>query len=217
MKQNKKQRGLILIQIDGLARFHLNQALKTGRLPFIKKLLAQKSHRIHPLYSGVPSATPAVQGELFYGVRAIVPAFSFRNHETKKIVRMYDPAAAVKIEKQLQRRGDGLFKGGSSYADIFSGGSRHYSFCTVSFDKDRFFRDVRLSKISAAVTNYLKMQIKSLFLMGLEAVLATVDFFQGILTGKNLFKEMKFIASRIAVTILLRDLTKISALLDIKS
>ena len=217
MKQNEKQRGLILIQIDGLAKFHLEQALKTGRLPFLKKLLARKSYRIHPLYSGVPSTTPAVQGELFYGVRAVVPAFSFRDHESKKIVRMYDPAAAVKIEKRLRRRGAGLLKGGSAYSDIFSGDSRHDSFCTVSFVRDRFFRKFRPAKIPAVVANYLKTIIKSLFLMGLEAVLALFDFFQGILTGKNLFKEMKFIASRIAVTILLRDLAKSSALLDIQN
>jgi hypothetical protein len=217
MKPNNRQRGLILIQIDGLAEFHLEQALKTGRLPFLKKLLAQKRYRIHPLYPGVPSTTPAVQGELFYGVRAVVPAFSFRDHESKKIVRMYDPAAAAQIEQRLRRRGDGLLKGGSSYSDIFSGESRHDGFCTVSFDKDRLFRKFRPAKIPAVAANYLKTIIKSLFLMGLEAVLALVDFFRGILTGKNLFKEMKFIASRIAVTILLRDLAKSRALLDIKN
>jgi hypothetical protein len=190
MKQNKEQRGLILIQIDGLARFHLNQALKTGRLPFIKKIAGSEEppdlsalFRCAFRHTGCP-------GRIVLRGQGHFPAFSFRDHESKKIARMYDPAAAVKIEKQLQRRGDGLFKGGSSYADIFSGGSRHYSFCTVSFGKDRFFRDVRLSKISAAVTNYLKMLIKSLFLMGLEAVLASVDFFQGILTGDGLGRVM---------------------------
>jgi hypothetical protein len=61
MGQDKKQRnarGLILIQIDGLARFHLKQALKTGYMPFLNRLLTEKKYRIHPLYSGVPSATP---------------------------------------------------------------------------------------------------------------------------------------------------------------
>ena len=58
MEKNKKKkdsRGLILIQIDGLARFHLKQALKTGRLPFLTKLLNDKGYRIHSLYSCVPS------------------------------------------------------------------------------------------------------------------------------------------------------------------
>lgn len=216
-KEQRNSRGLILIQIDGLARFHLKQALKMGKMPFLKKLLTEKRYRIHRLYAGVPSTTPAVQGELFYGIRSIVPAFSFRDRESKKIVRMYEPAAAVKVEKQLRRRGDGLLKGGSSYADIFSGGSRHYSFCTVSFGKDRVFRNVRPAKLPATVTNYLKTIIKSLVLMGFETILAALDFLRGILTGKNFFKELKFIASRIAVTILLRDLAKSSALLDIKN
>ena len=215
MKQEKKQRGLVLIQIDGLARLHLKQALKAGRMPFLKKLLAQNNYRIHPLYSGVPSATPAAQGELFYGVKQIVPAFSYRDHESNKTVRMYEPKAAAMIEKKLQRLGNGLLKGGSSYADIFSGGSRQYHFCTISFGKDRLFKDIKVAKLPSVVSNYAKMTIKSGILMGIETVLAVVDFFRGILTGKNVFKEVKFIASRIAVTILLRDLAKTAAITDI--
>lgn len=37
--------------------------------------------------------------------------------------------------------------------------------------------------------------------MGIETGLAVLDFFRGLLTGKSLLKELKFIASRIAVTI----------------
>jgi hypothetical protein len=220
MVENKKQkdsRGLILIQIDGLARFHLKRALDTGRLPFLTKLLNDRGYRIHPLYSGLPSATPAVQGELFYGVKSIVPAFSFRDHQSGKIFRMYDPDAAVEIENRLQRQDSGLLEGGSAYAGIFSGGSQLYHFCTVSFGKNRFFRNLHPTNIPIAVSAYLKTLVKSLFLMGVEAGLGLVDFFRGISTGKNFLKELKFIASRIAVTILLRDLVKTSAVLDTKS
>jgi len=45
---------------------------------------------------------------------------------------------------------------------------------------------------------------------------SSVDFFRGLLTGKSLLKELKFIASRIAVTILLRDRVRTNAILDNK-
>lgn len=219
MKKNEKHldsRGLVLTQIDGLAGIHLKRALDSGRLPFLKSLLACENYRLHRLYSGVPSTTPAVQGELFYGVKSIVPAFSFQDHQSKKIFRMYDQQAAIEIERRLQRRGSGLLEGGSAYAGIFSGQSQQHHFCTISYGKDRLFKNLRPTNMPATVLAYLKTLVKSIFLMGIETGLAVVDFFRGLLTGKSLLKELKFIASRIAVTILLRDRVRTNAVLDIK-
>jgi hypothetical protein len=220
MKRNKRQgntQGLILIQIDGLAGFHLKQALQSGRMPFLAKLLNSGHLRLHSLYSGMPSTTPAVQGELFYGIRSSVPAFSFRDHESKKIMRLYEPHAAIKIEERLQRQSNGLLRGGSSYADIFSGMADKSHFCPVSLGKKPFCEGIRPAKILAVIFDYSKIGIKSFFLLAIETALAAADFFHGILSGKNIFKELKFIASRIAVSILLRDLVKTSAVVDIQN
>ena len=56
--------GLILIQIDGLAHPQFLQALKEGRLPFLQNLMRRQGYTVRSLYSGLPSATPGVQGEL---------------------------------------------------------------------------------------------------------------------------------------------------------
>lgn len=69
--------GLILIQIDGLAHPELLKALARGRMPFLKRLIRKEHYRLEHMFSGVPSTTPAVQAELFYGVRQAVPAFGF--------------------------------------------------------------------------------------------------------------------------------------------
>jgi endonuclease/exonuclease/phosphatase family metal-dependent hydrolase len=50
--------------------------------------------------------------------------------------------------------------------------------------------------------------------MFFEAFLAIGDFFRGIITGKNLGKELKFIPSRVAICILLRELITIGAMID---
>lgn len=83
-----------MVQIDGLSERDLRTALGHGRMPFIARLIAQQSHALSSLYSGLPSSTPAVQGELFYGVRTAVPAFAFRAHTVDRLERMSDPARA---------------------------------------------------------------------------------------------------------------------------
>jgi predicted AlkP superfamily pyrophosphatase or phosphodiesterase len=66
--------GLVLLKIDGLSYRQMQRALGAGRLPYLGRLMATGAHRLVPFYSGVPSATPAVQAELFYGVRGAVRA-----------------------------------------------------------------------------------------------------------------------------------------------
>ena len=72
-------KGLVLIQIDALSKRHLEKALQNAEMPFLKQLLCKHHYRLHTHYSGMPCSTAAVQAELFYGVKAAVPAFSFRS------------------------------------------------------------------------------------------------------------------------------------------
>jgi hypothetical protein len=44
------QAGLVVIQIDGLSRRELEDALDHGRMPFLKKLLAAEGYRLLPVY-----------------------------------------------------------------------------------------------------------------------------------------------------------------------
>src|SRR5690606_14554547 len=91
--------GLVLIQIDGLSQYEFRRALNRGELPFLKRLLDRENYQEQSHYSGLPASTPAVQGELFYGVKTVVPAFAFRDPDARKISLMYDPAVAACYEK----------------------------------------------------------------------------------------------------------------------
>lgn len=57
--------GLIMIQIDGLSRTQLEKAVREGNMPFLARLIRRKHFTLENFYSGVPSTTPAVQGEIF--------------------------------------------------------------------------------------------------------------------------------------------------------
>ena len=62
--------GVILIQIDGFSQTELKHAMDKGRMPFLKSLLQTGAYTMNTLFSGYPSVTPAVQGEILYGVKA---------------------------------------------------------------------------------------------------------------------------------------------------
>src|SRR5437762_2992612 len=61
--------GLLLLQIDGLARTQLEHAMAGGRLPTLRRLLKLRSYELHDFYPGLPTTTAAVQAELFYGIK----------------------------------------------------------------------------------------------------------------------------------------------------
>ncbi len=207
-------RGLLMIQVDGLSRKQLEQGLSSGKLKFLRKLLKREEYILHNLYSGVPSTTPSVQGELFYGVKQAVPAFSFKDLSTGKIVTMLEPDPALSVQQKLAQKGRGLLEGGSSYSNVFSGGATHAMVCSVSLGFGSFLRELSVFRLIFAMLLYARSLLRTLFLMVLEFFLALIDCVHGALAGEPLLKEIKFIPARIIVSIVLRELNYIGASRD---
>ena len=106
-------------------------------MPFLNRLIQQEGYRLHTHFPGVPTSTPAIQGELFYGVKRVVPAFSFLDRQNKKIMRMFESDACAHVEKILAQSDPGLLKGGSSYSNIFTGGAEESHFCPGTIGLER--------------------------------------------------------------------------------
>src|SRR5690242_4748717 len=66
--------GVLLVQIDGFSREELDRAIAKKKMPFLARLRERNGYGLKTFYPGVPSTTPAVQAELYYGVRTGVPA-----------------------------------------------------------------------------------------------------------------------------------------------
>jgi len=215
--------GLVLIQIDGFSRTQLTRALEKGRMPFLQRLLNSQQYKMYPFYTGLPSSTPSVQGELFYGVKQIVPAFAFFDQESHKISRMYIRGAVVKIEQQLAAQqsagqgeeSQGLLAGGSSYSNVYAGGAQEIHFCAVKIGWDMFWRGVNPFKLILLCLTHLYDVIRMVILVPVETILAVVDFIYSMLRGENFRKELKFIPTRSFICILLRELVTLGARMDI--
>ncbi len=207
--------GLILIQIDGLSRPQLESGLQHNKMPFLKRMINQEHYQCHSLYTGVPSSTPAVQGELFYGEKSIVPAFSFYDRVSGQVQTMYEPKSAHVIEEMLQKKNDALLKDGSAYCNVYSAGASEPHFCASSFGWGGLLRAANPFVFTFFLLSNFNSFIRTITLAFIELIVAIIDFFVGFIEGKNFFKELTFIPTRVVICILLRELVTIGTKIDI--
>ena len=211
---DRNQDGLILIQIDGLSRREIEQAMAEGKMPFVKSLLEQQRYHLHSFYSGIPSSTPAVQGELFYGVKTAVPGFGFVDHDTDQSVLMVSPATAAKVQARISKNSEGLLAGGSSYCNIYDGDAQESHFCAASIGWDQILKPPHPSKFAFVAIMHSWSLVRALGLTAIEIVLGLFDFLRRAITGRELAAEILMVASRVVMSIGLRELTIISASVD---
>ncbi len=208
--------GLVMLQIDGLSQPELQRALDRGEMPFLSRLLQRENYKLHAQYSGLPATTPAVQAELFYGIAAAVPAFSFCDHRSGHVVRMLEPDTAAQVEARLTKQSKkALLKNGSAYADIFTGGAAESHFCASALGWGPALRSANPLVLAALIITNLYSVLRIIGLFFLEVGLALHDFVRGLIKGHDFFSELKFVPTRVAISILLRELCVIGGKIDL--
>ncbi|HVS54450.1 MAG TPA: endonuclease/exonuclease/phosphatase family protein [Opitutaceae bacterium] len=209
--------GLLLIQIDGFGRAQLERALAAGRMPFLRRLLKREGYELHTFYPGLPSTTPAVQAELYYGVRSAVPAFSFFDRTLKKVGRMWDPEWAKAREAQCAEQAEGLLKGGSSWSNIYTGGAGQWEshFCAASIGFGDMWRTKKIRNIFVFVLLNLPAVFRIAWRLLVEFGIALVDLVRAVLSGRRPYRELLLLLSRVFVGVGLRELLTISGQIDV--
>lgn len=128
--RHDRQKGLVGIQIDGLAFPYLQQALDRGYLPHLERYL-RRGHKLVEYQAGLPSTTPAAQSTFFYGHDHAIPAFRWFEKETGQAISCNDPDHVQMFREKLFAAETGLLKGGASYSNILDGDAERSIF-TVS-------------------------------------------------------------------------------------
>ena len=215
LPKTETRRGLVLIQIDGLSHPHLQKAMGKGYMPFLRRLVRREHYGLKPMYSGIPSNTPAFQGEFFFGKPQCVPAFQYRDRATRKIFTMFDKNSAAEVEKSLLQQNEGLIAGGSAYGNIFSGGAAESHLCASTADWANALKAWNpYSLLISFILNPFAV-IWGVLLCLAESALAVMDFFLGSIKGQDFFEELRFIFTRVLVSILMRDLVTAHVRMDI--
>lgn len=209
--------GLLLVQIDGLSRTQFERAITLGRLPFLARLLNRDGCRLHTFYSGQPATTPAVQGELHYGVRTAVPAFSFLDPAADGVGVMFDPTWAKRIEGGMSKNHEGLLKDGSSWSNIYTGGATQEEshFCGASIALEDMWRTGKIRNLLLFCFLHFASFLRLLALLPIEGVLALWDAVRGVFRGQRVAREFLFIIGRVFVSVGLRELVTLGAKIDL--
>jgi endonuclease/exonuclease/phosphatase family metal-dependent hydrolase len=209
--------GLIMIQIDGLSRKQMEHARADGRLPFLSRLITRENYETRTFYSGLPASTPAVQAELFFGARDVVPAFSFLNRRAKRVFSMFDSDSARKVENEIKRQGEGLLREGSSWSNIYSGGAStdESHFCASRLGVGDVFRSRRIIQALTFPILHFPSLIRLVALSFLELVVAVWDLCRGVYRGESLLMEARTLVSRVIVCIVLREILTIGLKIDV--
>jgi endonuclease/exonuclease/phosphatase family metal-dependent hydrolase len=216
-KHTETEPGILLIQIDGLSFRQLERSLAEGRMPFLRRLLDRESYKLMPFYSGLPSTTPAVQGELYYGVRCAVPAFGFLDRATDYLASMYEPDIVRGVQYQLEQQcPNPLLQGGSSWSNMYSGGAdvRDSPFVGSCLNVSDILRSITLPGVLTGLVLYFPAVLRFLVLFVWEHIIALADLFEGLRRGEPFMRELGLIASRILIGTGLRELVTIGAALD---
>jgi hypothetical protein len=115
------RRRLIVVQVDGLSRAVLDRGLAAGHMPYVRTLLAQGQHRLHPMSVGMPTSTPAFQMAAMYGVRPDIPGFHYHDKRLRRDIHFPRAGHAAGVEAAHVQDRVGILRGGSVYGCVFTG------------------------------------------------------------------------------------------------
>ncbi len=117
------RRRLLIVQIDGLSRAVLEDAIARGRVPFLARLLGRRGYQMAPMCAGLPTSTPAFQLAAMYGVRPDIPGFHYHDKRRKSDVYFPRGGDAAHVEQTQAAGRRGIVEGGGTYGCIFTGGA----------------------------------------------------------------------------------------------
>lgn len=167
---NKNYPGLIMLEIDGLAREVLEEAIDKGYMPTLKRWI-NTTHTLKEWETDLSSQTGASQAGILHGNNKDIVAYRWVEKENNnKIIVSSNFSHAPLIEKRISNGKGLLSDNGASRANMFSGDSDDFIFTS--------------SKI---------IEIKKLYNKTWYSVFATSNSFQRvfILFLWDILKELK--------------------------
>lgn len=124
----RRPRNALLVHLDGVPKALLDEAIVSGRMPFVSQLVRSGAYHLENAFWGAPTSTPFFQAGLLYGLQhPNLPGYSWFDRTLGRKVQMNAPADAMAIDARL--RGHGrvslLDHGGHTYFSLFHAGARN--------------------------------------------------------------------------------------------
>lgn len=199
--ERSRRRRFLIIQIDGLSRVVLEQALAQGYMPFLARLLRRQGFRLEPMSVGLPTSTPAFQMGVFYGVQPDIPGFHY--HDKRRGTDVYFPRGgdAAWVEEAQARGRRGILEGGSAYGCVFTGGAVNNLFNFANLKRPT---GAGLLRAVAAFVVLAWVLVKGVVLTSMELVRAVLRFLADPV-GETA-RGWKWLALKVGVSVWVRHL-----------
>lgn len=120
LNENNAQRGMILLEIDGLSHRRMKQAMNDGLMPAAAMLVNKGTHCLSHFDCGLPSQTSSCQAGILFGDNRDVPAFRWYDKRARHmfVSNHLDDARAI---NDSFSNGRGLLRGGVSINNMMNG------------------------------------------------------------------------------------------------
>ncbi|RKI02446.1 phosphodiesterase [Corallococcus sp. AB030] len=122
----RRPRNALLVHLDGVPKALLDEAIVTGRMPFVSQLVRSGAYHLENAFWGAPTSTPFFQAGLLYGLRhPNLPGYSWYDRALGRKVQMNTPGDAMAIDARLRGHGRTslLDHGGHTYFSLFHAGA----------------------------------------------------------------------------------------------
>ncbi|MGD8596983.1 MAG: alkaline phosphatase family protein [Anaerolineae bacterium] len=116
--EDDTQRGLVMMEIDGLSYWHLQEALDKGLMPTLSQMIEGEGYVLTRVDCGLPSQTSACQAGILFGDNYDIPAFRWYDKDLGKLMVSGTDAPLINARYATGR---GLLRGGSSINNMMDG------------------------------------------------------------------------------------------------
>jgi uncharacterized membrane protein YvlD (DUF360 family) len=113
--------GIIFLEIDGLARPILQNAMRDGSAPTMARWIAEGGYHLAEWEPDLSSQTGASQAGILLGSNDDIPAFRWVEKDTGTLVSCSAPGDCAEIERRLATGVGLLTDGGASRGNLLSG------------------------------------------------------------------------------------------------
>ena len=110
--------GLVMLEIDGCSYYHMQDAIKNGQMPHMKRLMEEQGYELSRVDCGIPSQTSACQAGILFGDSYDIPAFRWYDKEQGRTYVSGKDAPEINAR---YAKGSGLLRGGSSINNMMNG------------------------------------------------------------------------------------------------
>src|SRR5581483_11214726 len=118
-----RQKGLIIIHVDGLSHANLHRALAAGRMPFVQQLLDKEGYDVQAYRCGIPSTTPFAQAGILYGDNREISSFRWWDKESGLLVAFGPHSSFKHVAHKYFQDCEPLIQGGACIAACYPAGS----------------------------------------------------------------------------------------------